>query len=281
MSAKRFSWFSMLASRPFESRVAASETFEKKTSPPSPFLSAKRFSSLSCRIPPSSLPFSIRRGATWKSHLPWREIMENIGIFACFPLSIRPAGGPPAPRHPIRFPPAFPCPRRGFHGFQCCHPNHSRAAKRHPRHSCRQNVLQAFLSAKRFSSLSCRFPPVLLPFPFRSGRAGAPVLPVQPSPFLFPPAPWRTWRTLREIMENIGVFACFPLPIRPVGGPPAPRHPIRLPPAFPCPRSGFHGFQCWHPSRELSALDGRQVNSTRTAGAVPTERATMKASPRR
>ncbi len=29
------------------------------------------------------------------------------------------AGEPPALRHPLRFPPAFPCPRSGFHGFQC------------------------------------------------------------------------------------------------------------------------------------------------------------------
>ena len=48
-----------------------------------------------------------------------REIMENIDFFACFPLCSHLAGGPPAPRHSIRFPPAFPCPRSGFHGFQC------------------------------------------------------------------------------------------------------------------------------------------------------------------
>ena len=59
----------------------------------------------------------------------------------------------------------------------------------------------------------------------------------------------RTPRKMHEIMENIGIFACFPLSIRLAGGPPAPRHSIRLPPAFQWPRSGFHGFQCWHPSR--------------------------------
>ena len=50
---------------------------------------------------------SIRRGATWRSHLPVREIMENIGIFACF-FAIHPprgrAANPPAPHpHPSRF----------------------------------------------------------------------------------------------------------------------------------------------------------------------------------
>ena len=51
----------------------------------------------------------------------WREITENIGVFACFPVVWIPAGGTPAPRLHIRIPPAFPCPRSGFHGFQCRH----------------------------------------------------------------------------------------------------------------------------------------------------------------
>jgi hypothetical protein len=52
----------------------------------------------------------------------------------------------------------------------------------------------------------------------------------------------RLWKTL--------VFSLvFRFPFAIAGGPPAPRHPIRVPPAFQCPRSGFHGFQCWHPSR--------------------------------
>ena len=37
----------------------------------------------------------------------WREIMENIGVFACFPRFRGLAGEPPAHRHPIRLPPAF------------------------------------------------------------------------------------------------------------------------------------------------------------------------------
>ncbi len=35
------------------------------------------------------------------------EIMENIGVFSCFPLFWSPAGGTPAPRLRIRFSPAF------------------------------------------------------------------------------------------------------------------------------------------------------------------------------
>ena len=36
-----------------------------------------------------------------------------------------------------------------------------------------------------------------------------------------------------------------------------PRHPIRFPPAFPCPRSGFHGFPGWHSARDSSACRRR------------------------
>ena len=86
-----------------------------KTTPPE---KEKRHAGHFSPHPHSIRPQEARRGKM--PHLPERhEIIENIGFFACFPLSIRPAGGPPAPRHSIRFPPAFPCPRSGFHGVQC------------------------------------------------------------------------------------------------------------------------------------------------------------------
>ena len=60
------------------------------------------------------------------------------------------------------------------------------------------------------------------------------------------------------------------------GAPPALRLSIRIPPAFPCPRSGFHGFQCRHPSRHDPPA-GRTANlslvtrhfSLRPQGAPP------------
>ncbi len=73
-------------------------------------------------------------------------------------------------------------------------------------------------------------------------------------------------------LENSGVSACFPLSGNPAGGMTAPRHPIRIPPDFQCPRSGFHGFPCWHPSRSPSAgtrQDAASPNCEPTAASPP------------
>ena len=91
----------------------------------------------------------------------------------------------------------------------------------------------------------------------------------QPRFFLFLHAarcriPQRGAHYLREIMENIGISACFPIYSRLAGGPPAPRHPIRFPPAFQCPRSGFHCFQCRHPLRFPSARARQDAAPPRT-----------------
>ena len=50
------------------------------------------------------------------------EITENIGLFACFPRSRRLAGGTPAPRRAIRFPPAFHVREAVFMFFHVDHP---------------------------------------------------------------------------------------------------------------------------------------------------------------
>jgi hypothetical protein len=97
------------------------------------------------------------------------EITENIGLFACFPLARSLAGGTPAPRLHIRFPPTFPCPRSGFHVFQCCHSTRLPAMPE-PRSGIRDSRVEnspfeSFLSAERFSSLSCH------PYPAFCGEA--------------------------------------------------------------------------------------------------------------
>jgi hypothetical protein len=160
----------------------------------------------------------------------------------------------PALRQDSRIPPAFQCPQSGFHGFQCWHPSRvpirwGAAGSRTSGSSAMvvQKVLRHFRGCGILPRRCARE---------ASGRAGAPVPPVPPFPFLFPfvshslergkmPHPPKGGaQGEREITENIGVFACFPPPIRPWAG-----RPRLLPPAFQCPRSGFHCFQCWHPSR--------------------------------
>ena len=46
-------------------------------------------------------------------------------------------------------------------------------------------------------------------------------------------------------MENIGFSLVFRLPAASRAGRPRSG-------SFQCPRSGFHGFQCWHPARSPS-----------------------------
>ena len=127
------------------------------------------------------------QGAAWQPHRPRvREIMENIGIFACFSHSIRLADGPPALRPPIRIPPAFQWPRSGFHGFQCWHPGHSRAAKRHPRHSSRKHPLHALSCPQSgFLPFLVDFPPSILPL-FNGREAGFMVFNASLPPVGFP-----------------------------------------------------------------------------------------------
>ena len=74
-----------------------------------------------------------------------------------------------------------------------------------------------------------------------------------PSSVAEPPSPGKAFSAAeRRAARDYGkhwlfrLFSAFP--------PPHPRHPIRIPPAFQCPRSGFHGFQCRHPSRIPPAL---------------------------
>ena len=109
------------------------------------------------------------------------------------------------------------------------------------------------MSAKRFSPLSCRFPPSLLPL----WTGGAPVPPVTATvlslPSLAPAARARPGGRTSQGARDYGkhwrfhLFSAFLKSLGQDARAPADRP---LPPAFQCPRSGFHGFQCWHPSRD-------------------------------
>ena len=120
----------------------------------------------------------------------------NLSPFSRTPF----AGGPPALRHPIRSPPAFHCPRSGFHGFQCrFQPSPSRSR---PRSGVRDVLVDS-----------------LLPHPSRSPSALARLE-------VTPPGTWR------GIMENVWDFAWFLLSLSFAGGTPAlpvvARFPVRF-----------------------------------------------------
>ena len=90
------------------------------------------------------------------------------------------AGRIPVSRQPLCVPPAFQCPRSGFHGFQCRPPSHSPVA-----------LLLLFvllcklvLQALRVSAppREC-FPPAFLPHPLRPSRPSR-------ETFCLPPSAW-------------------------------------------------------------------------------------------